>query len=189
MLPLLLQLLLPLIQKPPPTTPMIAATTSTPFIPMVPPLPPRLNYYYPSPNYYQYQHPFFGFGYLPSVFRKGNIAVGKEKSTLNINPSLARVPNIKSILQNTQKNIGKPKRTTSTPLKERNILSPKRSKMYRRVPVPGTTKYVTIQTKDLREYVNIFFDGKRFTIKTRDLLSTKSIPSMIRKIQVYNRNK
>ena len=108
---------------------------------------------------------------MSTLTRKGKMQDG-EKVTL------ARVPDIKSLFAKSREEVSYPKPTS-------NRKSPEqvKKKLYRRLPVPGTNKYVTIQTKDLMEYVTIFYNKKRFTIKTKDIIGMKTISDMIKKIQ------
>ena len=104
---------------------------------------------------------------------------GKEKGKAR--RSLARIPDIKSLLTKTRGLV-------RAPDIHRKIKSAKSKKVtvYKRIAVPGTNQYVTIQTKDLRTYVNIFYNKKRFNIKTPDLTNMKTMPDIIGKIRTYN---
>ena len=109
LLPLILQFLIPLLQQsfataPPPTSP------TRPYIPIVPAAPPisRPSYYGAGNNYYRpnsyFYDPFlsysgFGNGYYPGNYRRGNIQFGKQKVNRKVRRSLARVPDIASMMR------------------------------------------------------------------------------------------
>ena len=58
--------------------------------------------------------------------------------------------------------------------------------VFKKIAVPGTNHFVTIQSKDLNEYVNIFYNKKRYNINTQDIINMKTIPDIIGKIRAYN---
>jgi len=203
LLPLIIQLLLPLLQ--PSTTPATTPPLTTPFIPRVPPLPaagrPSYSRPYWQGYHYHYYNPFFGPGYIPGLFRSGNNDIaGKLKDVSN---RLARIPDIKGLftkkqnppkLERKSSLTGKGKMSKNAKETLARVPKPKpisykkspeqaKKKLYRRIPVPSTNKYVTIQTKDLMEYVTIFYNKKRFTIKTKDIIGMKTISDIIRKIK------
>ena len=104
---------------------------------------------------------------------------GKEKRKGR--RSLARIQDIKNLLTKTRGLV----RASDIQNKIKSDKS-KKVTVYKRIAVPGTSQYVTIQTKDLRDYVNIFYNKKRFNIKTRDLTNMKTIPEIIGKIRTYS---
>ena len=138
LLPLLLQVLLPLLQTLGLVPCQVSSTKPTirPFIPTVPQAP----YYKPSGfllNPFN-NRPHFGFGYFPSLFRAKR--------------SLSRIGKRKCFQRSSRM---------------------KKIRLYRKIPLPGTRDTVTVRTKDLMKYINVFFRGKRFTLKTSDLVNMK----------------
>ena len=58
----------------------------------------------------------------------------------------------------------------------------KKFRIYRKIPLPGTRDTVTVRTKDLMKYINVFFGQKMFTLKTSDLFNMKDYPNDVRGI-------
>ena len=60
--------------------------------------------------------------------------------------------------------------------------------LYKRLPVPGSDKYVTIRSEDINKSVNIFYDKKMLKIKTSDIIkmtNMRTIPDMINILKSY----
>ena len=57
--------------------------------------------------------------------------------------------------------------------------------LYKRLPIPGTSKYVTVKSGDLYKSVDIFYDHRKFNIRTADIMKMKTVPDIIRTLKVY----
>ena len=59
----------------------------------------------------------------------------------------------------------------------------KKISLYKRLPVPGTKQFVTIKTSDLRQMVDIYFNGKKSTLRMTDIMKIRTLPDVIRVLQ------
>ena len=60
--------------------------------------------------------------------------------------------------------------------------------LYKRLPVPGSDKFVTIRSEDINKSVNIFYDKKMLKIKTSDIIkmtNMRTIPDMVNILKSY----
>ena len=60
--------------------------------------------------------------------------------------------------------------------------------MYKRLPVPGSDKFVTIKSEDINKSINIFYDNKMLKLKTSDIIkmtNMRTIPDMINILRSY----
>lgn len=60
--------------------------------------------------------------------------------------------------------------------------------LYKRLPVPGSDKFVTIKSDNINKSVNIFYDKKMMKLKTSDIIkmtNMRTIPDMIKILKSY----
>ena len=60
--------------------------------------------------------------------------------------------------------------------------------LYKRLPVPGSDKFVTIKSENINKSVNIFYDKKMLKLKTSDIIkmtNMRTIPDMIKILKSY----
>ena len=60
--------------------------------------------------------------------------------------------------------------------------------LYKRLPVPGSDKFVAIKSKDTSKSVNIFYDKKMLKLKMSDIIkmtNMRTIPDMIKILKSY----
>ena len=60
--------------------------------------------------------------------------------------------------------------------------------LYKRLPVPGSDKFVTIMSKDISKSVNIYYDKKMLKLKMSDIIkmtNMRTIPDMIKILKSY----
>ena len=87
----------------------------------------------------------------------------------------------------------KSKNTEKKMVKKNGNISYKHKKsagvsLYKRLPIPGFDRFVTIKSDDINKSVNIFYDKKRLNIKTSDIIkmtTMRTIPDMINILKSY----
>ena len=60
--------------------------------------------------------------------------------------------------------------------------------LYKRLPVPGSDKFVTIKSDNINKSVNIFYDKKMMKLKTSDIIkmtNMRTIPDIIKILKSY----
>ena len=67
----------------------------------------------------------------------------------------------------------------------KKIQKKRKVSVYKRLPIPGTSKYVTVKSGDLYKSVDIFYDHRKFNIRTADIMKMKTVPDIIRTLKVY----
>ena len=91
---------------------------------------------------------------------------------------------------------GKSKKTAKQMFRKRGKIAKPSKKsvgvtLYKRLPVPGTGKFVTIKSEDINNSINIFYDKKMLKIKTSDIIkmtNMRTIPDMINILKTYKLN-
>ena len=73
------------------------------------------------------------------------------------------------------------------PTSKRNKVTGKR--LYKRIAVPGSGKFVTLKSPDVRDHVDIFYNKHHYLIKTRDILQMKSLSDVLKKVKTFGRKK
>ena len=73
--------------------------------------------------------------------------------------------------------------------KIRPILKKRGQRLYKRIAVPGSGKFVTLKTPDVRDHVDIFYNGHHYFIKTRDILKMNSLSDVLRKVKTIRNKK
>ena len=77
--------------------------------------------------------------------------------------------------------------------KRKNKIRPKLKKrgqrLYKRIAVPGSGKFVTLKTPDVSDHVDIFYNGHHYLIKTRDILKMNSLSDVLRKVKTIRNKK
>ena len=61
--------------------------------------------------------------------------------------------------------------------------------LYKRIAVPGSGKFLTLKTADVRDHVDIFYNKHHYYIKTKDILNMKSLSDVLKKVKTFERKK
>ena len=65
----------------------------------------------------------------------------------------------------------------------------KGQRLYERIAVPGTGKFVTLKSSDVRDHVDIFYNKHHYLIRTRDILRMRSLSDVLKKVKTFGRKK
>ena len=65
----------------------------------------------------------------------------------------------------------------------------KGKRLYKRIAVPGSGKFVTLKSSDVRDHVDIFYNKHHYLIRTGDILQMKSLSDVLKKVKTIGRNK
>ena len=63
-------------------------------------------------------------------------------------------------------------------LKRKNNSTSKLS-LYKRLPIPGTNKFITLRSSDIRKTVDIYFNHKKSTLRMTDIMKIRTLPDVI----------
>ena len=69
------------------------------------------------------------------------------------------------------------------------IAPTKGQSLYKRIEVPGSGKFVTLKTDNVRDHVDIFYNKNHYYIKTKDILNMKSLPDVLKKVKTFRTKK
>ena len=65
----------------------------------------------------------------------------------------------------------------------------KGQRLYQRIAVPGSGKFVTLKSPDVRHHVDIFYNKHHYFIRTKDILQMKSLSDVLKKVKTFGRKK
>ena len=63
----------------------------------------------------------------------------------------------------------------------------KGQRLYKRIAVPGSGKFVTLKSSDVRDHVDIFYNKHHYLIRTRDILTMRSLSDVLKKVKTFGR--
>ena len=61
----------------------------------------------------------------------------------------------------------------------------KGQRLYQRIAVPGSGKFVTLKSPDVKDHVDIFYNKHHYIIRTRDILKMKSLSDVLKKVKTF----
>ena len=65
------------------------------------------------------------------------------------------------------------------------VVATKGQSLYKRIAVPGSGKFLTLKTTNVRDHVDIFYNRHHYNIKTKDILNMKSLSDVLKKVKTF----